>query len=371
MTVRPYVEIPRPYETSPNRFDVELFFPASSKRRAEQHHKIAWELARIYDVDAATPFKINPRWSVYEEQWGNGQPHGWRDYRRLDVHGKPRALARYLAALTRVITSIERMATRAARTFGTWRRSLIAQFSGHLEYEDPTTLRIRAKDFRTQALDTLVGYLAPGAPRAPHRDPSRPLWEQAATVANEVWEETGGVDPWSVPEDDVRAHLDRMRHIELSVVAEPAAPSAHAVTVPDTVEELLELSGPADRAPAEPPLAPQPTVLAARTGTPPGGRPDRAEPAGRASAACGAPIRTAPPARTDAVPLPARPPRDLRGRTPSAFPDTDTRWLRPTLDPGVLHESSPSAGLNAGRPRERESGGAHHVHVRRRDLVAA
>ncbi|MFH0246353.1 hypothetical protein ACGRHY_28930 [Streptomyces sp. HK10] len=249
MTSRPYVEIPRPYEWSPSRFDVELTFPASSRKRAEQHQRIAWELARIHDVEAHTPYKINSRWSVYEENWGNGERHGGPDYRRLKVHGKPRSLARYLAALPRVLTAVERLATRAARTFGSWRRSLIAQLEGHLEYEDPTTLRIRAQDFRSTVLTTLTGFLAQGAPRAGHRDPSRPLWEQADTVAAEVWAETGGVNAWEAPEEEVQEQLRRMLRTDLSVVQEQETPQTPQV--PDTVEELLDLSGPAEHAPVE------------------------------------------------------------------------------------------------------------------------
>ncbi|MDJ0347211.1 hypothetical protein QMK19_39085 [Streptomyces sp. H10-C2] len=255
MSPSSYVEIPRPYLQCPNRFDVELAFPAASKARAEQHQRLAWELARIHDVEARTPYKVNPRWSIYEENWGNGQRHGWLNHRRLEVHGTPRALARYLAALNHVLTSIERLATRAARAFGCWRRSLLAQVSGHLDYEDPTTLRIRAKDFRAAALRHLTGFLAQGAPHPGHRDNSRPLWEQAAAVASEVWHETGGIDPWAVPEEDVEQQLARMDHTDLSIVdQQPAAPEPQADAVPvlpDTVEEFLVMSGPAHQAPRE------------------------------------------------------------------------------------------------------------------------
>ncbi|MGW0703009.1 hypothetical protein ACWD0A_27585 [Streptomyces sp. NPDC002867] len=264
MTHRPYVEIPRPYEYSPGRFDVELTFPASSRQRAEQHQSIAWELARIHDVEAQTPYKLNPRWSVYEEQWGNGERHGSLDHRRLKVHGKPRSLARYLASLRRVLTALERLATRAARAFGSWRRSLLAQLSGHLEYEDPTTLRIRAKDFRSTTLTALTGFLAQGAADAGHRDPSRPLWEQAGAVAAEVWAEAGGVNAWEVADHEVQAELQRMLRVDLSVVEDPQTTSTPRV--PDTVDELLELSGPADQAPVEQITVPHPTI--ARTAAP-------------------------------------------------------------------------------------------------------
>ncbi|MFI0742490.1 hypothetical protein ACH4PU_31100 [Streptomyces sp. NPDC021100] len=249
MTARPYVDIPRPYQTSSNRFHTELSFPASVRRRAEQHQAIARELARIYDVEATTPFKFNARWSVYEENWGNRERYGWPDYRRLQVSGAPRALARYLAALPRVLTGIERLATRAARAFGTWRRSLIAVLAGHLEYEDPTTLSSRAKGFRAEVLDTLIGYLALGAPHALPRNCERPLWEQADVVANEMWRERP-VDPWFVPEADIQAQLERMLTTELSIVDVPK-PQEPPVTVPDTVEELLELTRPAQQGPVE------------------------------------------------------------------------------------------------------------------------
>jgi hypothetical protein len=56
---------PRPYESGPDRFTVELRFPAASKRRAEQHHHVAWHLADVHGLDARTPYKVNPYWSVY------------------------------------------------------------------------------------------------------------------------------------------------------------------------------------------------------------------------------------------------------------------------------------------------------------------
>ncbi|MFE9993459.1 hypothetical protein [Streptomyces avermitilis] len=149
-----YVEISRPYESGTDRFTVELHFPAASKRRAEEHHHVAWHLADVHGVDARTPYKVNPRWSVYEENWGNGERHGWIDLRRLTVQGSPRTLARYLAALTRVLDAVEGLATRAVRAFGAWKRSVAAE--PHLEYEDASTMRVRAREFRAAALSALV-----------------------------------------------------------------------------------------------------------------------------------------------------------------------------------------------------------------------
>ncbi|GBQ04363.1 hypothetical protein SSP531S_58570 [Streptomyces spongiicola] len=203
-----YVEIPRPYESAPGRFTVDLVFPAQSKRRAKQHHDVAWTLADVHGLEMSTPYKVNPRWSIYEEKWGNGERHGWLDERRLRVDGPRRALARYLAALTRVLDAVEGLATRAVRAFGALKRSVAAE--PHLEYEDPATMRVRSREFRADALSALVRGLRGAVPDGPGRDSSRPLWEQYGTVAAEVWAEVGGVDLTEAPEEDVAAHLARM-----------------------------------------------------------------------------------------------------------------------------------------------------------------
>ncbi|MGA5127783.1 hypothetical protein ACPCAG_31335 [Streptomyces pseudogriseolus] len=239
-----YVEIPRPYESAPGRFTVDLVFPAASKRRAKQHHDVAWALADVHGVEASTPYKVNPRWSVYEENWGNGERHGWLDERRLRVDGAPRALARYLAALTRVLNEVEALATRAVRVFGAWKRSVAAE--PHLEYEDESTMRVRSREFRADALSALVRGLGAGGPAAGARDSSRPLWEQYGAVAAEVWAQSGGVDLGDAPADDVAVHLARMLPSEpeqgelfalqdVTVRSRPAGTSsgpATAVTVP-------------------------------------------------------------------------------------------------------------------------------------------
>jgi hypothetical protein len=203
-----HVEIPRPYESAPGRFTVDLVFPAQSKRRAQQHHDVAWTLADVRGVEASTPYKVNPRWSVYEENWGNKERHGWLDMRRLTVQGGARAVARYLVALERVLDEVEALATRAVRVFGAWRRSVAAE--PHLEYEDASTMRTRAREFRADVLHALVQGL--GTPRrgAAERDSSRPLWEQYGAVADEVWAETGGVDLEHADEEAVTVQMLRM-----------------------------------------------------------------------------------------------------------------------------------------------------------------
>ncbi|WP_399554029.1 hypothetical protein [Streptomyces anulatus] len=221
-----YVEIPCPFESVPGRFEVELRFPAASKRRAVQHRHVAWALADVHGVEARTPYKVNRRWSVYEEQWGNGERHGGLDYRGLTVQGAPRALAGYLAALVRVLDAVESLATRAVRVFGAWGRSVAAEV--HTEYEDASTMRVRQREFRTDALTAVVGLLGTPVPGGVGRDSSRPLWEQARAVAAEVWAEAGGVDLVEALDDDVAEHLARMG-IGAAVVAPGGPPPAVAV----------------------------------------------------------------------------------------------------------------------------------------------
>ncbi|MFK0296329.1 hypothetical protein ACIQU6_38460 [Streptomyces sp. NPDC090442] len=330
MTARTYVDIPRLYAMGPRRLDVELSFPAGNKRRAVEHKHAALELASLYGLSYSTPFKLNPRWSVYQENWGNGERFGHPDDRRLQVWGPRRAMARYLVALPRVLTAVERLATRAARAFGSWRRSLLTVFSGHLEYEDPTTLAIRAKEFRAEVLTALVGFLRTGVPDAPRRDSSRPLWEQAKAVAAEVWETFGGVDPWHVPEDEVQAQLARVPFTEPAIVEDESANDASATTVPDTVDELLEMAGPAADAPVEeaPEAAAEPVSGAggdeARWGYE------------QALAQFNDPLELALLDRADGAPLPKwrRRARSRRWRMAQALGTDAKRW-RPPFAPGV------------------------------------
>ncbi|WTD07577.1 hypothetical protein OH717_33980 (plasmid) [Streptomyces albidoflavus] len=205
------------------RFEAELSFGASGKRRALEHRSAAVALTGLYGVEWRTPWALTPGWTVYREI-SEGTRFGRLDERRMIVSGPARNVARYLAALPRVLAGLEAAATRAARVFGRWRRSLMAVLAGHLDYEDPSTLRVRAREFRTAVLGHLVDYLrTPPAPAA--SDPAHPMWEQAATVAAEVWADRP-VDPWDAPEDEVTAVLTAAgRYTEPSVIAPAPAPA--------------------------------------------------------------------------------------------------------------------------------------------------
>jgi hypothetical protein len=244
--VNAYVEIPRPYESAPGRFTVDLAFPAQSKRRAQQHHDVAWALADAHGLEMSTPYKVNPRWSVYEEKWGNKERHGWLDMRRLRVDGPARALARYLVALERVLDEVEALATRAVRAFGQWKRSIPAE--PFLEYEDACTMRVRSREFRADVLRALVQRLGARTRPVEGRDSSRPLWEQYGAVAEEVWAAGGGVDLERVDEEAVTAQELRMVPAAVAEAERLAALEAARVEAERLEEERVELFRRADEA---------------------------------------------------------------------------------------------------------------------------
>ncbi|MEU9783620.1 hypothetical protein AB0H92_22095 [Streptomyces phaeochromogenes] len=236
--VSAYVEIPRPYESAPGRFTVDLAFPAASKRRAKEHHDVAWTLADVHGVEASTPFKLNPRWSLYKEISGTDEKYGGLDDRRLTVQGGARELSRYLVALVRVLDEVEALATRAVRVFGVWKRSVAAE--PFLEYEDASTMRVRSREFRADVLRVLVEGL--DVRRAVGElDSSRALWEQQGAVAEEVQTAVGGVDLERADEDSVAVQEARMvpaavAEAERLVVAEAARVEAERLE-----EERVEL----------------------------------------------------------------------------------------------------------------------------------
>ncbi|WP_093711093.1 hypothetical protein [Streptomyces sp. 2131.1] len=203
-----YVEIPRPYESAPGRFTVDLVFPTASKRRAKQHHDVAWALADVHGVEASTPFALNPRWSYYKEMCGSDERYGGPDERRLTVQGGARAVARYLVALERVLDEVEALATRAVRAFGAWKRSVAGE--PFLEYEDASTMRVRSREFRADVLRALVQGLDARTRPVGERDSSRPLWEQYGAVAEEVRAAAGGVDLERADEEAMTAQEARM-----------------------------------------------------------------------------------------------------------------------------------------------------------------
>ncbi|MFJ2774610.1 hypothetical protein [Streptomyces sp. NPDC087300] len=238
---RRYVEIERGGATSPGGIEAHLYFPATSKPRALEHRAAVLEVARLYGVEWQTPVRAFWDW------WARPAE---RDLRRLEVWGPRRAVARFLVAAPRVVAAIEAQATVGAREFGRWRRSLLVVLSDLLEFEDPTTLRVRAREFRAEVLRHLVGALHEAPVVAGVVDVRRPLWEQAEAVADtiaceapvDVW---AAADPVAVDELLARYVFAEPSVVEVELVADEAA------VLPDTVEEFLEAAGPVADAPVE------------------------------------------------------------------------------------------------------------------------
>ncbi|MFE6405141.1 hypothetical protein [Streptomyces alboflavus] len=265
-----HVTVEQAWMPSRGRLDARLLFPAADRRRAVEHRGIALEVARLLGgVQYQTPWRVHWDWSARERE---GRPGMERDERRLEVWGPARDIARFVTVVERAVAAVERQATRAARQFGAWRRSLLAQLSGVLEYEDPSTLRVRARVFRRDVLGHLVSALRERPVDTVGVDPCAPLWEQARAVAESVAAEFP-VDVWELA-NDARAEaeelLARLTPVEPSVLGEALAEEPVSTGqeqdlverrdlevavggggVPDTVEEFLALAGPVECAPIE------------------------------------------------------------------------------------------------------------------------
>ncbi|MEU5069130.1 hypothetical protein AB0G95_34385 [Streptomyces virginiae] len=182
VTVRPF--------TAGGRTEARLTFPARRAWRAAEHKGAAAEVASLFGLAVSTSRRM----------LADGRPEGREETRVLLVTGAERQVARYLRALPRVLAGLERLATRAARQLGTWRRSLMTVLGGHLDAETPSTLRARARTFRSAVLARLVGFMRTGAPNPSGTDLRAPLWDQVDAVAAEVWA-AAPVDPWALAAD--------------------------------------------------------------------------------------------------------------------------------------------------------------------------
>ncbi|MGW1811909.1 hypothetical protein ACWCQY_44825, partial [Streptomyces sp. NPDC002078] len=126
----------------------------------------------------------------------DGTHTGAELWRHVDVTGPARAVDRMLTALGPVMTRLERLATRAARRYSTWRRSLMTVLSGVLDEFTPTEVKNLGRRYRSDVLSHLTASMAQG-PQQPVRDDARrPLWERADAVAAELWIQDP-IDPWA------------------------------------------------------------------------------------------------------------------------------------------------------------------------------
>ncbi|MGW6979630.1 hypothetical protein ACWGE1_09300 [Streptomyces sp. NPDC054932] len=187
VTVRPF--------TAGGRTEARLTFPARRAWRAAEHKGIAAEVASLFGLAVSTPRRM----------LADGRPEGREETRVLLVSGAERQMTRYLRALPQVLAGLERLATRAARQFGAWRRSLMTVLGGHLDAETPTTLRARAREFRSAVLARLAGFMRTGAPHPSGTDLRAALWDQVDAVAAEVWA-AAPIDPWALAADVATEH---------------------------------------------------------------------------------------------------------------------------------------------------------------------
>ncbi|MGW1765003.1 hypothetical protein ACWCQL_13130 [Streptomyces sp. NPDC002073] len=203
-----------------------LEFAAARGWRATEHRAAAAELARLYGLRITVPRRL----------LADGTHRGAELTRRLDVAGTARTMSRYLDALPRVIAELENLATRAARRFGTWRRSLMTVLSGVLGDQSPAEVKGRARAFRSAVLARLVSSMAQGPEPVVGDDVRAPLWERAAAMAAEVWA-VAPVDPWENPGPGAAPSADSDVHVHTAETSAPrqapAATGRHTVTVVD------------------------------------------------------------------------------------------------------------------------------------------
>ncbi|WP_457541840.1 DUF6884 domain-containing protein [Streptomyces filamentosus] len=106
--------------------------------------------------------------------------------RVLTVHGDADAVARYTAALPRLLDYTETLATQAARSYGAWARRTSAE--PFLEYLDAADRRAAARAFRAAAFRAAARVLArpEDAVTVPDVDPALAPWDQVDAIAGGI-----------------------------------------------------------------------------------------------------------------------------------------------------------------------------------------
>ncbi|MFE1076643.1 DUF6884 domain-containing protein [Streptomyces sp. NPDC058783] len=163
-----------------------------------------------------------------------------RNGRALRVSGDAEEVARYTAALPRVLEHAEQLATWAARMHGNWtRHSAHADFFAALT---PRERRCHARTWRFHAFRVIVAVLTgPQPDSVPAHDPALPPWEQADAIA-------GGLGEYGWV--DIRHAYDPAEAVRLLDQAAPApAPPATRWPVHRARGEQLALFDPTDARP--------------------------------------------------------------------------------------------------------------------------
>jgi len=168
------------------RGEARLDFPRAAGK-GKPRAAAARRLAVIYNVTARHPWR-----TLHYNPASPDAPAPTPDKLRLELSGEPERLARYLSAVPRYLARVEALATKSARAYGRWARSVAAEDA--LEYVDAGGRRAYAARFRVEAFAAVADYLGiTGLPPLPV-DPARPMWDQARAVAYDVVKAEGPVE---------------------------------------------------------------------------------------------------------------------------------------------------------------------------------
>ncbi|MCZ0984056.1 hypothetical protein O1L60_45660 [Streptomyces diastatochromogenes] len=267
-----------------------------------------------------------------------------RSGRALRITGPAEDVARYAAALPRVLDHAEGLTSWAARMYGECARR--PQHADHFEALGTAGRRTAAAYFRARAFRRIVQVLTGPQPTAvPEVAPALPLWEQAETLAG-VLGEYGWVE--------IRDAYDPAAAVQLLDAAEQIEAPAARWPVAAAHGEQLALFGPA--APAGPVVVipapdrswhtrPRPETSTAGRCTPTPAAPPTPSPPTGAPSWCSAPCTascrsTRSSSRTT-----------TRGRTPAASPWRNCAPRPPSWDwPTPTSSCSPRASTPSAPP---------------------
>lgn len=165
--------------------EARLDFPrAAGKGKARA--RAVRQLAVIYKVNARSPWR-----TMHYNPASPDAPAPTPDELTLELSGTPERVARYLSAVPRYLAAVEALATKAARMYGQWARSVAAEDS--LEYVDASGRRAYAARFRAAAFASAADHFGISSlPR--YVDPSAPMWDQAPRVAWDLVKAAGRVN---------------------------------------------------------------------------------------------------------------------------------------------------------------------------------
>ncbi|MFE5730234.1 DUF6884 domain-containing protein [Streptomyces sp. NPDC056528] len=223
----------------------------------------AQDLAARYGVETRGIYRITR--STY-----SGEERIVREPRALTVHGEAETVARFVAALPRVLDYAEKLATLAAHSYGDWSRRPLAE--PHLEYLDAAGRRAQARAFRAAAFRVAARILAAAEDTVdvPAVDVTLAPWQQVEAIAGGIaaygWVDvTEAADPAEAAQLLAAAHrpdaLDALHEAEVLDLAVRRAERTAALR--DALDaEQLELFP----APVEEPAVEEPVAAGAVTG---------------------------------------------------------------------------------------------------------